>query len=59
MSMAYRIFLDAFDYDPKATPIPPAVIKQSRDECRHTPAPTGYVEWHRWAEDATKAGDCC
>lgn len=25
-----------------------------REECRHTPAPTGYVEWHNWAEKKSK-----
>lgn len=22
--------------------------------CKHTPCPTGYVEWHEWAEKKSK-----
>lgn len=26
-------------------------------QCRHTKAPTGYVEWHEWAEKKAKTHD--
>lgn len=34
--------------------IPPRRVKQVKGECRHTPCPEGYCEWHGWAERASK-----
>lgn len=25
--------------------------------CKHTPSPSGYVEWHEWAERKAKTHD--
>lgn len=52
--MARRMFLDTFEPDLKACPIPPAHVERSLTECVHTPQPTGYIEWHEWARLASK-----
>jgi DNA mismatch repair protein MutH len=52
--MPYRCFMDTFEFDPEATPIPPVRVKGQGHECVHTPQPEGYMEWHEWARQASK-----
>lgn len=52
--MKRAIFLDSFDPDLEACPIPPVRVTRSLTECVHTPQPAGYIEWHEWARLASK-----
>ncbi len=32
----------------------PAAATAPEPRCKHTPSPSGYVEWHEWAEKKSK-----
>lgn len=49
--------LDDFTPDPERYPIPPVPVVPSSETCNHTATPNGYMEWHIWAEEASKTHD--
>lgn len=34
--------------------LPPKRVERSRTQCVHTPCPEGYLQWHAWADAASK-----
>lgn len=50
----YQIHIDTGDFDTVLYPVPPQTFMSCSAACVHTPCPSGYLQWHEFAEMSSK-----